>query len=387
MVASLCFTDAKSNAKAGHVNEFNPAAGMTGQERTSDTVVRPGHRSSAKDVARLAGVSTATVSRVVNSPDQVDARTRSLVRDAMRKLRYVPHGAARTLRSHRSRMIGAVVPSFSYALYARMTSAMQAVLDPAGYSLVVAEHHYDLANELRMTEQLLSLSVDAFVFVGLHHDPALLALLDSHRRPYVLTWGVDPMRQHPSIGFDNRAATFAMTRHLLSLGHRRFGFLSAVPDGNDRATERGAGLRAALAQAGLELDETCAQYGPIDLDAARRMMHRLLKLTPRPTAVMATNDVFAVGGMMACREAGIAIPDEISITGVDNTDLGATQTPPLSSIGTPIVEIGRAAAEQVIARLEGKSYEAFQLLPFELVIRGSSAPPRKDAPLTPPATD
>ena len=98
--------------------------------------------------------------------------------------------------------------------------------------------------------------------------PALFALLEDYGRPYVLTWGVDPMRQHPSIGFDNRAATFEMTRHLIGLGHRRFGLLSAVTDGNDRATERGAGMRAALAQAGLALDERCVQYGPIDLAAA-----------------------------------------------------------------------------------------------------------------------
>ena len=235
-------------------------------------------RSSAKDVARLAGVSTATVSRVINSPDQVDAKTRRLVRDAVTKLRYVPHGAARALRSHRSRMIGAVVPSFNYALYARTTSAMQAVLDSNGYSLVLAEHHYDLNAELRITEQLVGRGVDAFVFVGLHHDAALFALLEDYGRPYVLTWGVDPMRQHPSIGFDNRAATFEMTRHLIGLGHRRFGLLSAVTDGNDRATERGAGMRAALSQAGLALDDRCVQYGPIDLAAASGMMRRLLDL-------------------------------------------------------------------------------------------------------------
>lgn len=339
---------------------------------------RPGHRSSAKDVARLAGVSTATVSRVINSPEQVDGRTRSLVRDAMTKLRYVPHGAARALRSHRSRMIGAIVPSFSYALYARTTSAMQEVLDRNGYSLVVAEHHYNLANELRVTEQLLGRGVDAFVFVGLHHDPALFAMLEHHTRPYVLTWGVDPMRQHPSIGFDNRAATFEMARHLLVLGHRRFGLLSAVTEGNDRATERGAGLRAALAQAGLALDERYAQYGAIDLSAASAMMHRLLATKPRPTAVIATNDVFAVGGMMACREARVKIPHEISITGVDNTDLGATQTPALTSIRTPIIEIGRAAAEQVVARLDGKSFAAFQMFPFDLIVRSSTARPSTD---------
>lgn len=333
-------------------------------------------RSSAKDVARLAGVSTATVSRALNAPEQVDTETRRLVSDAMVKLRYVPHGAARALRSHRSRMVAAVVPSFSYALYARTTSAMQAVLDANGYSMVLAEHHYDLKEELRITEQLLGRGVDAVVFVGLHHDPALFALLADYGRPYVLTWGVDPMRQHPSIGFDNRAATFEMTRHLIGLNHQRFGLLSAIPEGNDRATERGAGMRGALAQAGLTLDNDCVQYGPIDLAAAADMMRRILQAKVRPTAVVATNDVFAVGAMMACRSAGVAVPDEMSITGVDNTDLGATQTPGLTSIRTPIVDVGRAAAEQVVARLEGKPYAAFQTLPFELVFRGSTGPAR-----------
>jgi LacI family transcriptional regulator len=334
-------------------------------------------RSSAKDVARLAGVSTATVSRVLNSPEQVDAKTQTRVRDAVAKLRYVPHGAARALRSQRSQMVGAVVPSFAYALYARTTSALQSVLDPAGYAMVVAEHHYDLRTEVRVTEQLISHGVDAFVFVGVYHDPALFALLDGYAKPYVLTWGVDSMLRHPSIGFDNRAATFEMTRRLIALGHRRFGLLSAPISGNDRATERGAGMRDALAQAGLTLDDRHVQYGPIDLSAAAVMMKQMLAARPRPTAVVATNDVFAVGGMMACREAGVRIPDDLSITGVDNTDLGATQTPALTSIRTPIVEIGRAAAEQVIARLERRPYVAFQTFPFELVERGStSAAPR-----------
>ena len=334
-------------------------------------------RSSAKDVARLAGVSTATVSRVINSPDQVDPATRQLVLDAVLKLRYVPHGVARALRSARSQMVGAVVPSFNYALYARTTSAMQAVLDAKGYSVVLAEHHYDLQAELRTTEQLIRHGVDAFVFVGLAHDPALFTLLENYGRPYVLTWGVDPLGRQPSIGFDNRAATFEMTRHLLALGHRRFGLISARTEGNDRASERGAGVRAALAQAGLALAEGCAAYGSIDLADAGRMMHGLLRLDAarRPTAVIGTNDVFAVGAMVACREAGVRIPQDISITGCDNTDLGATQTPALTSIRTPITEIGRAAAEHVIARLEGRPYQRCQSLAFEIVSRGSVGPP------------
>jgi LacI family transcriptional regulator len=337
----------------------------------------PKPRTAARDVARLAGVSTATVSRALNSPAQVDPATRERVLQAAEKLRYVPHGAARSLRSHRSRMVGAVVPSFDYALYARTTSALQRRLDEHGYSLVLAEHHYDLAAETRTAAQLVQHGVDAFVFVGLDHEQRLFSLLEDYGRPYVLTWGVDPMGRHPSVGFDNRAATHAITRHLVELGHRRFGLLSAPLPGNDRARARGDGVRAALAEAGLELQSSCVQFAPISLAAAEEAMGRLLALSEPPTAVVATNDVFAVGAMVACRKAGVRVPEDMSISGVDNTDLGATQTPGLTSIRTPITEIGRAAADQLVARLEGRPCQTLQIYPIEIVNRGSTAPPRQ----------
>jgi LacI family transcriptional regulator len=333
-------------------------------------------RASAKDVAQLARVSMTTVSRALNNPDQLDPQTLQRVMDAVAKLRYVPHATARSLRSQRSRMVGAVVPSFDYALYARTTSALQQRLDERGYALVLAEHHYDLTVEARLASQLAQRGVDAFVFVGIDHDPALFALLDEYGRPYVLTWGTDPAGRHPSIGFDNEGATRDITRHLIGLGHRRFGLLSAPVEGNDRARCRGAGMRAALAEAGLGLDERCVQYAPISLAAAEEGMARILAQAEPPTALVATNDVFAVGAMLACRRAGVRIPDDMSITGVDNTDLGATQTPGLTSIRTPITEIGHAAAEQLLARLDGESPPLSQSFASEIVYRGSTAPPR-----------
>ncbi|HEY2865118.1 MAG TPA: LacI family DNA-binding transcriptional regulator [Casimicrobiaceae bacterium] len=329
-------------------------------------------RISAKDVARLAGVSTATVSRALNLPAQVDPDTRERVRAAIGKLHYVPHGPARALRSQRSRMIGAVVPSFDYALYARTTSALQRTLDAHGYSLVLATHYYDLATEVRVTEQLIQHGVDAFVYVGLDHASGLYQLLEQYGRPYVLTWGVDEARRHPSIGFDNEAATYELTRWLLGLGHRRFGMISASTVGNDRSRARGAGVRRALAAQGLSLNDECVYYGPISLASGEAGMRELLRSGRAPTAVIATNDVFAVGAMMACRSEGLRIPDDISITGVDNTDLGATQTPPLTSIQTPIIEIGAAAALQLVARLEGAPAQLHQQLPFALMKRGST---------------
>lgn len=340
-----------------------------------DTATRQKSRSDARDVARLAGVSTATVSRVLNNSQQVDPATREKVLDAARKLRYVPHGAARTLRSHRSKMIGAIVPSFDYALYARTTSALQQRLDERGYALVLAEHHYDLAAETRIAGQLIEHGVDAFLLVGLDHEQGLFSRLEDYGRPYVLTWGVDPLRRRASVGFDNSAATYLAAKHLIQLGHRHIGLLSAPLPGNDRARARGDGLRTALAEHGLALAEQHIAYAPISLAGAEAAMARLLALPDRPTAVVATNDVFAVGAMLACRKAGVRIPEQMSITGVDNTDLGATQTPGLTSVATPITEIGRAAADQLVARLEGSPFDAFQEYPVQLVRRGSTAPP------------
>lgn len=136
-------------------------------------------------------------------------------------------------------------------------------------------------------------------------------------------------------------------------------------------------MRAALADAGLALDERCVQYAPISLATAQQAMARILALDDPPTALVATNDVFAVGAMLACRQAGVRVPEDISITGVDNTDLGATQTPGLTSIRTPITEIGEAAAVQLMARLDGRAHELQQSFPVEIVHRGSTAPPRR----------
>lgn len=337
----------------------------------------PRTRPAARDVAQLAGVSPATVSRALNTPGSVDPATLQRVRDAVAKLRYVPHGVARSLRRQRSSMVGAIVPSFEYALYARTTSALQQRLGPHGYAVVLAEHHYDLEQELQVARQMIEHGVDAFMLVGLDHHPRLLPLLEDHQRPFVLTWGVDPALTHPWVGFDNRAAAGEVARHLLGLGHRHFGVISAPLDGNDRGRERVAGFRAALAEAGVPLDDSQVQIARIDLQAAGEAMDRILKGKHRPTAVLATNDVLAVGAMVACRAAGVAIPDELSITGIDNTDLGATQTPGLTSVRTPVVEVGDAAAAQLMAQLEGREVTQHQALPFELMVRGSSGKPRR----------
>ena len=312
-------------------------------------------------------MSTATVSRVINSPDQVDETTRRTVRDAIAKLGYVPHGAARTLRSHR-RMVGAVVPSFAYALYARTTSTMQEVLDPNGYAMVLAEHRYDLKAELRVTDQLIGHGVDAScssgctatrLFARLELWPAL--------RPDV---GVDD-QPAPDIGFDDRGDVRDARRS--SARPPALRALSAVTGQRPRL-ERGPGMRAALAQAGLGLDERCVQYGPIDLAAASGMMRKVLALQPRPTASSAPTTCSRSARWSRAASEACAFPRRFD-HGVDNTDLGATQTPALTSIRTPIVEIA-ARRRSNCARLETRPLRRVR----HAAVRASSragAPPRR----------
>src|SRR3569623_212093 len=276
-------------------------------------------------------------------------------------------------------MIGAIVPSFDYALYARTTSALQQALAQSGYSVVLAEHHNALAQELETARQLIEHGGDAFMLVGVDHDPHLIAMLEEHERPYVLTWGLDRRTRRPCIGIDNRLAAREVARHVSRLGHRDIAILSAPLEGNDRGRERFAGFRAALTEAGIPLPDANVHYTRIGLAPAQEAMERIIAMRPRPTAVLATNDVLAVGAMLACRHHGIESPRDVSITGVDNTDLGATQTPGLTSVRTPIVEIGTSAAQQLVALLEGREIETREELPFALVVRDSTAAPTPSA--------
>lgn len=327
-----------------------------------------------KDVARLAGVSPATVSRAVNTPGLLDADTLSRVQEAVRKLRYVPNAQARALRSKRTYTLGAIVPTFDYAFYATTTSALEKEIEPLGYALFLGSHHFDLKKEVRLTRALIERGVEAFMFVGLDHDPELFVMLEEHRRPYVLTWAVDRSGRHPSIGFDPKAAAFELAEGLVGMGHRRFGIITAPHPGNDLARSRTAGIVEALKLRGIARKSYAIEFARISVQSGAEAMERLLALPQRPTAVIATNDALAVGALMACRAAGVKVPDDISISGSGNSELGASQSPPLTGVRVPVADIGQAAAQYLTDRLEGRATEMLQEFQFSVLWRGSTAP-------------
>ena len=327
------------------------------------------------DVARLAGVSTATVSRALTQPDKVKSATAARIRQAVQALGYVAHGAARALASRRTRTIGAVIPTLDNAIFAHTAHALQKTLDDAGYTLLLASHEFDAEVEARLTRALIERGVDGLVLLGATHHPGVLQMIDLHQIPYVLTWALDAAGRHPCIGFDNRAAGEVIARHLLELGHRELGMISGITTGNERAAERLEGVRQALAAHGIALPPGRVVEKPYTLTAGREGLREILRGAPRPTAVVCGNDVLAIGALAECQAQGLAVPREVSVTGFDDLEMAAVVTPALTTVHFPTAELGSLAGQHLLARLAGRPVESRTELPVELVVRASTAAP------------
>jgi LacI family transcriptional regulator len=326
-----------------------------------------------EDVAQIAGVSTATVSRALSQPDRVRADTRELVQRAVEKLGYVPDAAGRALASGRTRTVGCVISTLDHAIFARSTHAMQNALAQAGYQLLVASHNYDPVQELTLVQALQQRGVDALVLVGAEHHTQLWRLLADWRNPVLLTWACDP--RLPSVGFDNQAIAALATQHLLDLGHRRIGMISGHMQHNDRAKARVQGLRDTLALAGLKLDNAALSQQTLNISGGRLGLIELLKAKKPPTAIVCGNDLLATGALLEAQRKGLSVPRDLSICGIDNHELAAEMNPGLTTVSLPTHDLGRIAAAQILAALAGEPIAQQSMLPFELLVRGTTAKP------------
>ncbi len=338
------------------------------QERTRPTIF---------DVANRAGVSPATVSRVLSQPNSVRSEKRRRVSDAVLALGYLRDGTARALASGSTGAVGVVVPTIDNAIFSRAIQALQRTLSEAGYRLLVASHEYSTATEAGAARSLIEHGIDALVLVGIDHAPELWSLVDNSPLPLVLTWSLTGGRD--CVGFDNRQVGRIAADHLLSLGHRTFGIISGILQHNDRATARIAGVRDALADAGLGIPDWRISQQPFSLAGGRTGLASLLSLDQPPTAVIGGNDLLAAGALFEAQSRNIRVPEQLSIIGMDNLELSEHVTPALSTVNLPTAELGRRAAELVLARLEGAGEPRAIELPIDLIVRKSTGRPPNPA--------
>ena len=227
-----------------------------------------------------------------------------------------------------------------------------------------------------MTRALLERGVDGLVLVGSDHPPELFQVVEQAGIPCEFTWTLDSSGYRHCVGFSNRLAAARATQHLLELGHRTFAVLSGHTAGNDRARERLAGVREALAARGLSADERILET-TFSLGHGRAALRALLDRSAGRdfTALVCGNDLLALGALLECQARGIRVPEELSITGFDDIELAAELPPGLTTLHVPSAEIGRRAAVRLLERLAGREVAREEQLPVELIVRGTTGPP------------
>lgn len=328
------------------------------------------------DVAGLVGVSAATISRYLSNPISVRATRRQAIEDAIQELGYVPHGAARALASRHSRIVGALFPSLDSVLFGSFIGPLQRALSEQGYTLVVASSDYDQQTEYRQVFNLVANRVDGVVLVGTQHTDVCYKLLRQKEIPYVLTWTWQDDSKHPTIGFCNRRAAGMIANYLLDVGHRQIGMISGFTKGNDRATERILGVRDAMSYRGIPLEDSSIVQRPFSLSDGASAFREFMSRGNRPTAIICGSDLFACGAIFEATRIGLRVPQDVSITGFDDTELASGISPSLTTIRTPRTEMAALAAKHLLDSFRGEESLSLELK-VELVVRESSGVPTR----------
>ncbi len=329
------------------------------------------------DVARAAGVSYATVSRVLNNKDHVKPEKRQAVLEAVARLGYVANSQARSLAGGTSRIIGLLVQDLGSSYTGEIIRGIDAELGAAGYDLMLYTTHRRKAKESAYVDAIARGMADGLLLI-LPRSPA--AYLESLRRqhfPYVLIdhQGIGDYAR--SVGATNWQGAYDATRYLIGLGHRRIGFITGALD-LGCAVDRLSGYQAALSDHNLPSDPALITTGDFHRPQGFAGAQALLDLPDRPTAILASNDEMAFGAMEAARVNGLRIPDDISVVGFDDIPQASVVHPPLTTVRQPLHEMGRAATQMLLQLIADPQLQVGRVaLPTELVERQSCCPPAR----------
>jgi LacI family transcriptional regulator len=342
-------------------------------------------RMTIRQVAELAGVSIATVSRVINGHSDVSSQTREAVQRVIREHGYQPGTRPRpggTGGTGRTGLIGVTVPLIHPGYFAEILSGAAEALYEHDMRAVLGPTRHSRVREMSLVDRLADGEADGAVLVLPEESDQEFAALAAHGFPFVI---VDPRTEVadgiPVVCAAHSSGATQATRHLLALGHRRIGVV-AGPRGWLATEERLRGYQAALAGAGVLPDPALVEYANFRIDGGREAAAALLSLPDPPTAIFAFNDSMAIGAMRAAATRGLQVPDDVSVVGFDDTVEAAIAVPALTTVRQPLAELGRTAVSLLLRQIENQRLEPLRLeLATKLILRDSTATVRREADL------
>jgi LacI family transcriptional regulator len=338
-------------------------------------------RATIRDIARLAGVSVATVSRVMNDRPDVAPETRDAVLRHVRAYNFTTNRSARALSVGRTGFVGFTMPYIRADYFAAiLAGALEAAYEQE-MRLVLCATLQQHDREVSLIERLMDGATDGAIILLPEESNEELAALRASDYPFVVADPRVPLDEGiPAVSAAHRAGAKAATDHLLSLGHRRIAHVSG-PRGWAATEERLEGYHAALAAAGVLPSSELVVEGDFESPSGHAAAEKLLELPEPPTAIFASNDNMAVGALQAARERGLSVPEDLSIVGFDDAELAKVVTPALTTVRQPLAELGRTAVSLLMRMLDRQRVEGLRVeLGTRLVVRSSTkAPPRRGA--------
>jgi LacI family repressor for deo operon, udp, cdd, tsx, nupC, and nupG len=332
-------------------------------------------RTTMKDVAQRAGVSIQTVSTVINHGRAVSDKTRSRVMTAIKELGYQPDNIARSLRTGITQTIALVVSDITNPFFATMASTVEDYAQTNGYSLILYNTHSDVQREKEYIQTAIQRGIDGLLFVSTQDEMGGLETLQAANIPVVAIDRIPRGYQGPSVILDNYMTGQLVAEYLLDLGHIHFAHISG-PMELLLSRQRAQGFQETIYDRGLEPGPSIPGDDDWSSESGHKAMKQILKMCPRPTAVFAANDRMAIGAMRASIEAGLKIPDDISVVGVDDIELAAYQSPSLTTVQQSLIDIATLGISLLFDMLAGQIPEQPQVMcKPRLIVRESTASP------------
>ena len=328
---------------------------------------------SLMDVAKASNVSTATVSRCLNEPDKVAQPTLDKVLKCVEELRYLPNFGARAIAANRTGIYGAIIPTMENAIFAQGIEAFQKTIVENQSTMLVASSAYDETQENRLIRTMVARGADGLLLIGTERTQATYDFLAERNIPIVIAWSQAHQSRLSSVGFDNRQAAKELALRAIQLKHRSFAYISAPRAMNDRARDRVIGTMDALAEAGFNPNAMPVIEVDYSIENGKAALREILTMEQRPSVVMCGNDVLAVGAVQAAQEAGLRVPEDLSITGFDDIELASVVNPKLTTVRVPHQSMGRQAAEVLVKLVKDESDVTQVTLDVAIVERASLA--------------
>jgi LacI family transcriptional regulator len=335
--------------------------------------------STIKDVARLAGVSPMTVSRVINSSGYVSQAARARVERAVTDLGFVPNALARHLRSKRTRTLALVISDITNPFFTTIARGVEDIAAAHDFAVMFCNTDESEAEEIAYLQMLIQRQIDGVLLVPASDSGKSLQLLRTHRVPVVVLDRRVSSPRVDQVRSDSEAGAYQLVRHLIELGHRRIAMLTGHRN-ISTAVDRAAGYRRALAEHGIQPDDRLVLYEGFGVESGYRMARQVLDLQPRPTALLAANNFIAFGAIRALREVGLPIPDAMSLVAFDDLPDDWLIDPFLTVVDQRAYQMGKQAAELILERVAGVGRPTRRsiILPVDFIVRRSSAPPPSD---------